>query len=201
MSRQQTVQQTRLAFEFIERLYFEVSYLIKEVEGLLADEEEQFVIGKPSGYGITTRRSTGLETANVHAWPLRKLAVFFVPKAATRVTGGTTNTKLEGNKVIYLRLVLNDKDLAEPTISFGLLYGFEKRSAASDWPTKFEHLMAHLEYADTRVFSTPEAINYDIAQIKFKGKLITTNLYDITDSEQVAKQIVAPMLRLFRELD
>ncbi len=35
--------------------------LRKEVEAMLSEEDERFIIGKPSGYGITARSSTGLE--------------------------------------------------------------------------------------------------------------------------------------------
>ena len=36
------VQQTNLAFDFIQKLNLEVSYLIKEVEAMLSEEEERF---------------------------------------------------------------------------------------------------------------------------------------------------------------
>ena len=35
--------QTRNALTFVQKLYFEISYLIKEVEGLLHLEDEEFV--------------------------------------------------------------------------------------------------------------------------------------------------------------
>ena len=196
MNKQQIVQQTRLAFDFIEKLYLEVSYLIKEVEGLLADEEEHFVIGRPSGYSVTTRSSQGLEALYVHLWPLRKLAVFFVPEAETRTTGGTTNTKLETCKVIYTRIVLDDKDLAEPAIFFGVLHGFEKRNAAGEWPTKFEHLMAHRSTANSGL-QKPRNHRIRDTRIRFRGRLLRVNLYDITDTEQISARIIAPALKLF----
>lgn len=201
MDRQQIVEQTHLAFSFVEKLYLEVSYLIKEIEGLLADEEEEFVIGRPSGYGVTTRGSTGLDVANVRQWPLRKLAVFFVPKADTQTSKGQTSTSLPGAKVIYLRIVLDDKDLEEPIISFGVLYGLEKKSSAGKWPTKFEHLMAHFEYNDTRFFKNPEGIDFEDARFRIRGKLLTANLYDITNAEQISSRIVTPALELFRDLE
>ena len=49
MDRSEIVQQTKLAFDFIQKLYFEVSYLIKEIEGLFAEEEEGFILCRPSG--------------------------------------------------------------------------------------------------------------------------------------------------------
>jgi len=201
MDRQQIVEQTHLAFDFIEKLYLEVSYLIKEVEGLLAGEEEEFIIGRPSGYGVTTRGSTGLDTANVRQWPLRKLAVFFVPKANTQTARGQTSTSLQGAKVLYFRIMLDDKGLEEPIISFGVLYGLEKKSAAGKWPTKFEHLMAHIEYNDTRIFKNPGRIDFEDKRFRIRGKLLTAKLYDITDTEQIASRIIAPALELFRDLE
>ena len=59
------IEQTNLAFDFIQKLNLEVSYLIKEVEAMLSEEGERFIIGNPAGYGISARSSTGLETANV----------------------------------------------------------------------------------------------------------------------------------------
>ena len=36
MEKKKVVEQTKLAFEFIQKLYHEIAYLIKEVEGQLA---------------------------------------------------------------------------------------------------------------------------------------------------------------------
>jgi hypothetical protein len=80
-NKREIVEQTRLAFEFIEKLYLEASYLVKEIEGMLAEEEEKFIIGRPSGYGVTTRSSTGLEPNFVRLWLLKKFGVFFVDPA------------------------------------------------------------------------------------------------------------------------
>ena len=82
------VEQTNLAFDFIQKLNLEVSYLIKEVEAMLFEEEERFIIGKPAGYGITARSSTGLETSNVSLWVVRRFAVCFIPENQTIQRGG-----------------------------------------------------------------------------------------------------------------
>ncbi len=36
--------QTRNAFDFVQKIYFELSYLIKEVEGLLQQQDDNFII-------------------------------------------------------------------------------------------------------------------------------------------------------------
>lgn len=198
MDKDEIIEQTRLAFDFIQKLYFEVSYFIKEVEGLLAEEEESFIIGRPSGYAITARSSTGLEANLVRLWPLRKLSVFFVPEASTQRKGGQTVTKLEGNKVIFVRFVLDDRNFAEPTVLFGVLHDFVKKNAPEASPTKFEQLMAGLEYRGAKAFQDPERFEYEDTRLTFKGKLFSTPLYDICNSEQIVSQIITPTLRLFR---
>jgi hypothetical protein len=194
------VQQTERAFDFLQKLYYEVSYLIKEVEGLLAEEEERFVIGRPAGYGVTARSSNGLEISTVRLWPLRKLAVFFVPEEHTKRTSGKTLTGLDAGKVIYLRLVLDDEDVAEPTLLSGVMYDFVSKNPASGWPTKFEHLMAHLEYNDPRAFRDLERTEYEDSYVKFQIRLSRINLFDLKGSDEVRDMVVGPALERYRSI-
>lgn len=202
MNHTEIIEQTERAFDFVQKLYLEVSYLIKEVEGLLSEEDENFIIGRPSGYAITARSSTGLEPRNVLLWPLRKLAVFFVPEERTQVKGGTTITRFEpGLKVVYLRIVLADKDLTEPAVYAGVLYDFLKKSKKDKWPMKFEHLMATFEYKDSTAFKTPDSFVYEDVHIRCRGKLQTNKLFDIDNSKQIMRQIIEPTLQLYRSND
>ena len=122
MNKVELVHQTKLAFDFIQKLYYEVSYLIKEVEGLLAEEDERFIIGRTGGYAITSRSSSSLESNQVSLWLLRKLSVFFVAEEFSKYSGGVTQTKFhEKLKLIYLRIVLDEKDIAEPFIHIGTI--------------------------------------------------------------------------------
>ena len=84
--------QIKNAFEFIQKLYNESSYLIKEIEGQLGENEYRFQILKTSGYSISARSSTGLEPNNVNLWLLRKFGVAFV---------GESNTELKKVIVAY----------------------------------------------------------------------------------------------------
>lgn len=54
MEKAEIVTQTKRAFDFIQKLYLEVSYLFKEVEGLLGETDEHFIIGRLGGYGVYT---------------------------------------------------------------------------------------------------------------------------------------------------
>ncbi|MEW5919836.1 MAG: hypothetical protein AB1796_02560 [Bacillota bacterium] len=194
------IRQTKLAFDFIQKLYIEVSYLIKEIEGLLLEEEEKFIICRPSGYGITARSSTGLESVNVNMWLLRKLAVSFVPETQTKLERGQTFTEInEDLRVLYLKIMLDDNNIEQPLIYSGILFNILKKPQGERWIKKFENLMGHIEYNEQKIFYNPDDIDYEDVHIKFKGKLIKNNLYDINDSETLYDKIIVPSLKLFRE--
>jgi hypothetical protein len=195
----QLIDQTKLAFDFLQKLYLEVSYLIKETEGLLYEEEERFVIGKPSGYGISSRSSTGLESNSIGLWLLRKFAVFFVSEDKTTLKKGQTVTPIDENlKVIYLRIVLNDKDLAYPAVYSGVLYNIQQEQRA-ERIKKFENMMGHFQYKDPKVFVNFKKIDYEDPLIKCQGELVRTNLFMISDSESILNKIIRPSLNLYRK--
>lgn len=197
-TKSELVEQTNLAFDFIQKLYLEVSYLVKEIEGILGEEEEKFIIGRPSGYGVSTTRSTGLESNYVMSWMLRKFSVFFVPEDKTKVIGGQTITLLDRDlRVLYLRILLNDKEIKEPCIYSGPLYDIEKKPDIK-W-TKFEHAMAHLEFRGDQIFKNTKPVQHEDTYLSLKGELIKNNLYEINDSEKIVRKIVEPSLRLYRK--
>ncbi len=199
MNKTEVVHQTQLAFDFLQRLYHESSYLIKEIEGQLAEEEEKFVIGKPGGYQITTRTSEGLDSTNVTRWPLRKFSVFFVPEEFTKQTGGVTNTSfVKGLKVIFIRVIFDEKEIAEPYIIAGVLYNIVGKHKI--WPKKFEHMIRHIEYNENKVFSDENLLDFEDTRMKFKGKFCLINLFDINSSDDIEKLILAPVLKLFRAI-
>jgi len=197
--RSEVINQTNLAFDFIQKLYIEVSYLVKEVAGILREEDERFIIGRPAGYSITTRSSTGLEPANVKLWVLRKFAVFFVPEDVTNQERGQTKTTIDKDlRVLYLRILLNDKTIKEPVIYSGVLRSIEKTRQVK-WPEKFEHIMGHIEYNDDKVFKDTEKVNYKDAYIELQGELIKNNLFEINDSEAILNRLIKPSLELYRK--
>lgn len=198
-NKSEITEQTNLAFDFIEKLYLESSYLIKEIAGILNEEEEKFVIGKPGGYGISTTSSRGLEVNNVRLWLLKKLSVFFVPEEKTVIKGGGTITKIDKDlKILYLRIVFCDKTVKEPTVYSGVLCDIEKK-AENIWISKFEQLMTNLEYNEYKVFKDIKKIDYENIYLKVQGELIKNSLFEITDSESIVKKIIKPSLELYRK--
>ena len=198
-NKNENVEQSSLAINFVEKLYLESSYLIKEIAGILNEEEEKFVIGKSGGSGISSMSSRGLEPNNVKLWLLKKFSVFFVPEEKTVIRGGTTITKIDKDlKVLYLRIVLYDKTVKEPTVYSGALYNIEMK-LENKFISKFEHVMTNLEYNENKVFKDIKKINYENIYIKTKGELIKNNLFEITDSETIVKKIIKPSLELYRK--
>jgi len=199
INKSEIIEQTNLAFDFIQKLYLEVSYLIKEIEGILHEEEEKFIIGRPAGYGISARSSTGLESTNVNLWSLRKFAVFFIPEDKTKIERGQSITRIDENlKTLYLRIVLKDKNINEPTVYSGVLYNIQRKPQAK-WIGKFENVMGHLEYNDDKIFKDVGKINYEDAYIKLQGELVKNNLFEINDSDAILKKIIKPSLELYRK--
>lgn len=198
MNRLELVKQTDLAFDFLQKLYLEVSYLIKEIEGLLAEEEENFIIGRGSGYAITARSSNGLEANNVHLWPLRTFSVFFVPQEMTKVTSRATVTKfLPELKTVLLKFVLNESNISEPYIYVGTLYDMDAKKEAY---IKFEHLITHIEYNQKKIFTGDDFVDYEDGYFKFKGKFFKINLFEINSSEEIVNYVLEPALKVFRNI-
>ena len=103
MDKKQMNEQANLAFEFIDKLYFEITYLIKEIEGLLKREDEEFLIGRPRGYGITVGSSTGIDYPGW--WWYKKFSVFFVKENMTKTMGGRSITSFQKNFVLTFYLI------------------------------------------------------------------------------------------------
>lgn len=202
MSKKEIIDQTKIAFEFIQKLYLEASYLVKEMEGLLSEENPPFVICRPSGYNISTRSSNGLEAANVNLWVMRKFSVAFGLKESTPTIQGQTRTTLSPDqKIIYVRIVLDDKTITEPMIYSGVLYNFRKKTEEGKWPEKFEQLLTSIEYNEAQVFANPDKIDYQYIKFSLKGRLFSTPLYDIDSSSALLEKIIKPTLKLFEEIN
>ena len=195
-TRKELVTQTKRAYEFLEKLFFEVSYLIKEVEGML--NEEGFTICKCGGYAITTRSSNSLDTKGVNMWLLRKMSVAFVEEDKTELYQGITKTPIDDSlKVLYLRIVLNHSIFQEPTLVAGCFHNIQ----ATYKNTKtFEHLLAYFEQKGDKLFQSEGNVDYSEPNFQIQGEIFHTNLYDINESIAIKTKIVDPMLELYRSV-
>ncbi len=198
MSRDLVIQ-TKNAFDFVQKFYFEISYLIKEVETSLQQEEEEFRILHASGYSITTRTSTGLEPVNVERWFPTTFTVFFCRDDHTELKAGQTITKQRPDlKVLFLHIEAIGKQLKEPRALAGCLYDIK-------WDTKkvskFENFLGRFSYHPQKVFLHMPDIEYSDNACSFKGKLVNKKLFSIKNSEDVRRQLVEPMIAIYRKLN
>lgn len=190
-------EQTQSAFDFISKLYFETSYLIKEVEGQLQQQNEEFVIGRPSGYAVTTRTSTGLDPANVEMWLPKDLTVFFVPKALTETRRGQTYTPLTDSLVVLLlHIQLHGKDLEKPRVLAGCISQVRSNKESV---RKFERVMVAFAYHTRKVFAKLPRFSYEDAKRSFQGEFFGQPLYSINSAEDVETLLVRPMVELYRQ--
>jgi len=199
MKKHEIVKQTKIAFDFLDKLYTELSYLIKEIEGLLAEEQEEFQIGRPGGYQVTTRKSSSLDASNVKLWSLNMMSVFFAPKEHIRRTGGTTTTRfVDGLKIIYMRIVVDEPNIEEPYIDIGILYDI--RGKGKSTVNKVEHLMNHIEYRYQNILFGGKQVDYEDGFARFRGQFFRVNLFDINNSEEIQNVLLEPVLALYRQL-
>lgn len=195
MNRSEIVEQTKLAFDFIQRLYLETSYCIKEMEGILKKEEEEFQILRPSGYSVSTRSSVGLESTLVEQWLLKKAVVGFAAKSHTNLIRGQTVTKfLPGLRIIVVRFALYDKDLLEPEVWAGIVSDIVQKKEYS----KFEYYMLNFAYSDKKMFQNLGESEYEDSDWTIKLNLIKRPLYDISNTEDIQRKIIEPVLRMYK---
>lgn len=195
MEKSEIVEQTKLAFDFTQRLYLETSYLIKEIEGILKQEEEDFQILRPGGYAISTARSGGLESASVEQWLTRKGVVLFAAKSDTELKRGQTITRFTPNvKLIIIRFVLYDRDLGEPEIWAGVVSDIVNKKDYS----KFEHYVWKFAYYDRKLFQNPGESAYEDNDFAIKLNLLKKLLYSIGSTEDIQREIITPVLTMYR---
>lgn len=195
MEKTNVVEQTRLAFDFIERLYLETSYFIKEIGGILQQEEEEFTILKPAGYAISAFRSVGLDSALVEQWFIRKGAVFFAAKEDTELIRGQTVTKIKPNlMLIVVRFVLYDKDLDAPEVWAGVISNIVQKKEYS----KFEYHIWKFVYHEKKMFRDTGEATYEDGECSFRLNLFKRPLYGISNAEDIQREIIEPVLTLYR---
>ena len=191
--------QTNNALNFVKKLYVEISYLIKEVEMLLLEEDERFIILKTGGYSITARTSTSLESYGVDMWMPKEMSVFFSPEEFIDDSKGQTSTIINPNlKILFIRLNLIDSDIDQPKIYLG--YITKIKSIKGDIK-KVEHMIWEFSYNVNKIFTQPGIIKYEDSRFYFEGKYIMKNLLSINSSEDVKKKIIDPLLLMYREKD
>jgi hypothetical protein len=187
----------RNAFDFVQKFYLEISYLIKEVEGQLAKEPEKFVICRKTGYGVTSYNSTQLDARYVPCWIPATLMVAFVPEDCTKLHQGVTITPIKDSlRPLLLHVEAHWSGMQRPIIHSGILE--RVRSKRKDI-TKFEHLMFEFAYNPDDVFAKLPEIDYADRTCSLTGRATTTPVFSINSAQDVKDKLVDPMLKQFRK--
>lgn len=198
MDKIQMNEQTKSAFDFVEKIYSECAYLVKEIEGILQKQEERFKIGKQRGYQISASSSLGLK--NPEQWMYRKLCAYFVPSPLTREVGGRTETSFGKDlKIIYLLIILSEEKLKTPQVAIGVLSEFKKITRRI--PKVEYFVIPYMEKIWDFVKRHGSGRNklYTDSQLEFKTKFMIRDLFDINNVQDVEKKLVNPVLRYFRQ--
>ena len=192
--------QADIAFDLVEKLYFEVAYFIKELEGRL--REEGFTLARQSGYAVSAPRSSGLDSPEY--WMTRELSVFFVPEDMCTMKRGVTITEFDPSlKVMYLLVSFHDSNIVEPMIYGGVAWDLQNKNEKQY--SKLEHMLgAGLLWDYVKVQDVEVG-----AQHSWEGgwealrvqSSISRPLFDIENSEMVGSLVVEPLLQDFRKLD
>jgi len=189
-------EQTHNAFEFIEKLFLETSYLIKEVEGQLQQMPEEFVILRPAGYVVSTVTSTGLEAAGVRKWLRKRVAVAFLPEESTEVRAGQTHTPFSDDlRVLFLTIALNARELIEPAAFFGYVNRIKNKNKNYK---KFESILWEFPGFAIKMLNSGPKISFDDGYCSMSGEVKKLKLYSVKTNEDVRKKLVEPMVKLYR---
>jgi hypothetical protein len=187
----------RNAFDFVQKFYFEISYLIKEVEGQLAKEPEKFVICRKTGYGVTSYTSTQLDARQVQCWIPATLMVAFVPEDCTKPHQGVTITPIKDSlRPLLLHVEAHWTGMERPVIHSGILD--RVRSKRKDM-SKFENLMFEFAYNPDEVFAKLPEIDYEDSYCTLTGRASSTPLFSLNSAQAVKDKLVDPMLKLYRK--
>ena len=81
-----------------------------------------------------------------------------------------------------------------------ILAGFLRdiRCKRSDW-TKFEHMMWKIPEVPSKIFADPARVDYEDSSVAMRGRFVEVPLFSVNDSGDVARKVVEPMLKAYRE--
>ena len=198
MDKIQMNEQTKSGFDFVEKLYSECAYLVKEIEDLLQKQEEKFKIGKQRGYQISASGSLALK--NPDQWMYKKLCAYFVPASLTKEVGGRTETSFGKDlKIIYLLIILSEERLKTPQIAIGVLSEFKKLTRRI--PRVEYFVIPYMEkiWDWIKVHGSSKKKQYKDSQLEFDTKFVIRDLFDINSVQDVEKKLINPAMRFFRQ--
>ena len=185
--------QTKNAIEYMDRLFYEISYLVKEIEGQLL--KENFAIGLVNGYQVSSRTSSGLESHFVQYWMPKTFSVFFCEEGISETRGGQTFTKFKPDlKLLLIHIDISSLISKMPIIYFGVIHNIKPK--ISKW-SKWEYAMIRFSYDHEKIFENLSKTEYSDNYFSFKRKFKSVPLFEIKDSESILTRIINPMIKMY----
>jgi hypothetical protein len=195
-------EQIKLAYDFMETLHGQAIALIKDVEGQLAQADEELQCLRPGGnYRFAASpMSYSLER------PQTAIADYYAAYFR-HFEDRIKNTLLEGDTppICFLKVVLRESGLEHPEARFGVITKLAKpEDRRGKFPSSFEKLIndpVSNKALDGPAWSSQGIVARDY-QRSYVSMAIRGNgvrLAELPDSEAVAVRIVEPLLELYRE--
>lgn len=195
-------EQIKLAYDFMDTLHGQALALIKDVEGQVAQTDEELQCLRPGGsYRFAaTPMSYSLERPQTAIADY--YAVYF-----RQFPDHVKNTPLDGHvpPICFLKVVLREPKLEHPEARFGVITEIVKPAERGDkFPRNFEDLINDPisnkaldgpAWSSQDTVSRPYPRSYVSMAIRGKG----VRLADLPDSEAIAAKIVEPLLKLYRK--
>jgi hypothetical protein len=195
-------QQIKVAYDFMDTLHGQAIALIKDVEGQVAQADEELQCLRPGGsYRFAaTPMSYSLERPQIAIADY--YAVYF-----RQFADHPKNTPLDGHvrPICFLKVVLREPKLEHPEARFGVITEIVKPAERGEkFPRNFEDLINDPisnkalhgpAWSSQDTVSWPYPRSYVSMAIRGKG----VRLADLPDSEAIAVRIVEPLLKLYGE--
>jgi hypothetical protein len=195
-------EQIKVAYDFMETLHGQAIALIKDVEGQVAQADEELQCLRPGGsYRFAaTPMSYSLER------PQTAIADYYAAYFR-QFLDRVRNTPLDADvpPICFLKVVLRELQLEHPEARFGVITEIVKPAERGDkFPHNFEELIndpISNKALDGPAWSSQNTIsrNYERSYVSMAIRGKGVRLADLPDSEAIAVRIVDPLLELYRE--
>ena len=194
-------EQIKLAYDFMETLHGQAIGLIKDVEGQVAQADEELQCLRPGGnYRFAaTPMSYSLERPQTAI--ANYYAVYF-----RQFPDRVKNAPLDADvpPICFLKVVLREPKLEHPEARFGVITELVKPVERRDkFPRNFEELIndpISNKALDGPAWSPQDTVslNYDRSYVSMAIRGKGARLAELPDSEAIAVRIVEPLLEMFR---
>jgi len=199
--------QVKLAYDFIDALHRQALGLIKDVETQVGAAAEALECLQPGG----SYRFTINPTSNSLATPQPVVANYYAAffrhfPAHQRRTSRTTPVDEHTPPIVFVMVVLREHGMDHPEVRFGVITSMARAAGRQDnnWPSNVEQTPLHVAYA--ALTGGPPWAGRGVQERDYRDSSLSfhltgagVRLADLPDSEAVAREVVVPLLTMYRQ--